>query len=309
MRRTLDDFRNHKTFYDAAFLAARRAEVAAAKLLPDDQARGEAAEVFRIQMKEAADAAKLKWNTLRSYIEDAFSPELVKPKLEAAGYLKYETAADGDWEDMKDMLTAGSTFIDNNNATLTAPGGMPAGFPAAYSAAMTTFNTLYQSFMAAQQGSEEGTSAKVIANNLIYTKLMKMFDDGQIIYHNNAAKRVRFIFANVKALVSTPNGGGTLTVFEGTVNLGENKWIDTGTTVIKATTDIELKNPGQASLNYYFASGQNQPPAPGAMEIIVNQGDSNKVEAQAMGWTPATPHLHVRNPVGPMNGSWRVVVG
>ncbi len=204
----LADFTGHKTFYDAAFVTARRGELSAAQALPDDQARGEAAEVFGIQMRQAADAALLKWRTLRSYINDSFPPELVKPKLESAGYLKYETASQGDWEDLRDMLISGATFITANTAELTTPGGMPAGFAAAYNTAATTFSDLYADFKDAEQDSEEGTGEKINANNDIFTKLMKMFDDGQVIYEGNAAKRDRFIFTKVKELVSSAPGGG-----------------------------------------------------------------------------------------------------
>src|ERR1041385_1479355 len=102
----LADFTTHKTFYNSAYVTAKRAQIQVARLLPAEQARYEPAEVFGIRMRVAADAALLKWNTLRSYIEDGFAEELVKAKLEAAGYFKYEQAARGNWSDLNDMMVA-----------------------------------------------------------------------------------------------------------------------------------------------------------------------------------------------------------
>ena len=205
----LADFTAFKTFYDAAFLATRRAEIDAAKVLPDDQARGAASETFRIQMQTAADAAALKWKALSAYIKSAFPGDIAKPQLEAAGKDYYTTALNGDWEDLELMLTAGQTFITNNNAILTAPGGMPLGFPVDYDADFAAFSDLYTQFEDAQLDSVEGTDEKISANNDVYDALMSMFDDGQIIYDDIPAKRERFIFANVKALVTPPKGSGS----------------------------------------------------------------------------------------------------
>jgi len=201
-------FTAFKTLYDAPFLVARRAEVNAAKAMPDDQARGAAGEMFGIQLKTAADTANLKWLTLTAYIKSSFQGALAKPQLEAAGHGYYPTANGGDWEDMESMLDAGKAFITTHGATLTASGGMPAAFPADYDMVKVAFSGLYDQFKGAPQSAKEGTRAKINANNFIYEKVMAMMDDGQILFYNDAAKRDKFIWAKVMDLVTPPKEGG-----------------------------------------------------------------------------------------------------
>ncbi len=203
----LADFTAFKTIYTALFGTDALGEVTAAQLMPDDQARGAAAEMLRISMTEAANTAILKWKSLRAYIKSSYPAAMVKPQEEAAGYGYYETATNYDWEDLTELLKSGATFITNNTAALTT-GGMPAGFALAYTNAQTAFNDLYDDFKDSEQDSVEGTDVKMEANNDIYDKLIDMFEDGIIIYDNNAAKRKRFIFEQVKSLVTPPGGGG-----------------------------------------------------------------------------------------------------
>lgn len=201
-------FTAFKTIYDAPFLVARRAEMNAAKAMPDEQARGAAGEMFGIQLKTAADSANLKWLTLTAYIKSSFQGALAKPQLEAAGHGYYPSANRGDWEDMDSMLEAGKTFMTANGAALAASGGMPAAFPADYEAVKVAFSGVYDQFKGAPQSAKEGTRAKINANNFIYEKVMAMMDDGQILFYNDAAKRDKFIWANVMRLVTPPPQGG-----------------------------------------------------------------------------------------------------
>jgi len=97
-------------------------------------------------------------------------------------------------------------------------------------------------------------------------------------------------------------------VFEGTVGPLVTVHIDTGAFVIEPATSIEMKNPGTVPLNYYFASAINGFPAPGAIEIIVPPAGNELRTAQAMGFSPTTPFLHVRNNSGTGTGNYRVVL-
>ena len=160
-------------------------------------------------MKEAHAIAMTKWKSLRSYIKHAYPPELHKPKIESAGYDHYSKAANFNWAETNLLLNAGQHFIDNNTAELTT-GGMPAAFAADYTTATNDFLTLYGQFTDAEQDAQEATDEKINANNAIYSKLMSMFEDAQIIYDKDPSKRERFVFAQVYALITKPSGGGGL---------------------------------------------------------------------------------------------------
>lgn len=203
------DFEAFNTLYTAVFGTDALAEVEAAINLPGFQERDEAGETFHIEMKKAHSIAMTKWKSLRSYIKHAFPPELHKPKIESAGYDHYAKAANFNWAETNLLLNAGQHFIDNNTADLTT-GGMPAAFAADYTTATGDFLTLYTKFTDAEQDAQEATDEKINANNAIYSKLISMFEDAQIIYDKDPSKRERFVFAQVYALITKPSGGGGL---------------------------------------------------------------------------------------------------
>ncbi|MCB9204064.1 MAG: carboxypeptidase regulatory-like domain-containing protein [Flavobacteriales bacterium] len=196
------------TLYDIAYGTNALAEIDAAVNLPGFQERDEAGETFHIQLTEVHAGALFKWKSLRSYIKHAFPPELLKPKIESAGYDHYPQAANLNWAETQLLLVAGQHFLDNNAAELTA-GGMPAAFAADYAAASSAFLTLYDQFTDAEQDSQEATDVKITANNAIYKKLMAMFEDAQMIFEHEPSKRERFVFSQVYSMITKPGGGTT----------------------------------------------------------------------------------------------------
>jgi hypothetical protein len=194
------DFSNFSTVYNAAYGAAALAEVDAAAQMPDVQARGAVPETLKIKMRQQRKAAMLMWRKLKRHIVRAWAEELVKPQLEAAGLGYYKGALHNDWEQAQQLLTAGKNYIAEHAAKLNA-GGMPVVFAADYDAAKNAFEVLYAQFMDGKQDAKELRNAKILANNALLKKLMKMFEDGQVIYEHDRAKRVRFVFLRVRALV------------------------------------------------------------------------------------------------------------
>ncbi len=214
------DFEVLNTIYTPAYGTDALAEINAALNLPGFQERDEAQEVFHIQMKQAHGEAIASWKALRSYIKHAYPAELQKPKIESAGYDHYAKAANLNWAETQLLLVAGQHFISNNTSDLTT-GGMPATFAAEYGPKSSDFLTLYDQFTDAEQVSQEGTDAKVKANNAIFKKLSNMFEDAQIIYEHAPSKRERFVFTHVYALITRSSGSTSIPtdaiVFEGTV--------------------------------------------------------------------------------------------
>jgi hypothetical protein len=205
----LADFSTFKTIYTAVYGTDAKAELDAAVNLPGFQERNEAAETAYIQMAQAHAECIMQWKSLRSYIKSAFPTELQKPKIESAGYDHYSKAANKNWDETIIMLTAGQHFIDNNTAELVA-GGMPPTFAPEYLLITTAFKDLYVQFTDFEQDEQEETDTKIVANNALYKKLLSMFEDAQIIYEHNPSKPERFIFAQIKAMITTKPGSGTI---------------------------------------------------------------------------------------------------
>lgn len=195
------DFEAFSTLYTVPFGDAALLQVEAAKNLPDFQARNQATETAYILMGQRAEEGTAKWRALRSYIKASFPPELYKPNVEAAGEEHYNKAMTRNWSETELMFTSAIAFVIANTAELTL-GGMPATFQADFEAIKIDFDKQYTAFTDSGQDEHEGTDEKVLANNAIYSNLQSMFEDGQIIFEKDAAKRERFIFARVKASIT-----------------------------------------------------------------------------------------------------------
>src|SRR5436305_4958385 len=68
----LASFTAYKAKYTVAFITAKKAAIITALALPDDQVRGSAAEVARVQLIPLNDACLLDFEKLKGYIEDGF---------------------------------------------------------------------------------------------------------------------------------------------------------------------------------------------------------------------------------------------
>ena len=234
----LPGFEGFSTLYTATTATDALAAIESAKNLPDFQARNEATETAYIQMGQTAEQCLTKWRSLRSYIKASFPQELHKPKIESAGEDHYNKALSRNWGETQLMLTSALSFITDNTAELTA-GGMPATFQTDLVTLQTDFTGYYSTFTDSGQDEHEGTDAKVIANNAIYETLQRMFEDGQIIYEKDAAKRDRFIFQRVKEMItSSPSGGTEPTPPDAVIITGTVTDISNGSPIQGATVSI-----------------------------------------------------------------------
>jgi hypothetical protein len=202
----LTDFTAFKAKYTATYITAQLAEIDTAANLPDDQARAAKAESERINLTQIADTCLANWQKLKRYIADAFSTEQQKPNIESAGSQYYEKAGNYNWDSLQGLLTAGQTYIAANLAALQANQNMPAVFATTFGTDKTAFDNLHQQFLQSEELSQQGTEAKVIANNKVYSNLISMFLDGQEIYKTNEVIKKQFVFDQVLNLVS---GTGT----------------------------------------------------------------------------------------------------
>ena len=206
-RENITDFGNFKGYYNAAWGNTFEDQIEAAKQLKSQQQRGEPSETANIQMQEKGDECLVAWQRLKRHIADVQGWEnLQKPKLEAAGQGYYEAAGKGNWEDLKELMDDGKTFITNNVGDLTANQNMPPAFQGQFNTLKGEFDTLYDTFTDAGQDAEEETKEKIDANNGIYDTLIGMFKDGQEIYRKDRPKQERFIFDHVLGIVRGSHG-------------------------------------------------------------------------------------------------------
>ena len=204
----LASFGSYRGYYDAAYATAALAAIDAAELLPDAQARYANTEVYRTQLATLADDCLARWQTLKRYILTSFIAVEQKARLEEAGSLRYEKAANYNWEELRMMNVSAATFLAIHNAALTAGNNMPATFAPSYSSAATDFAAKMQQFLNSEEQGVIDTNAKIAANNALHTTLMNMFKDGQEIFKSQEQIKRQFVFDTVLGLITNPGAAG-----------------------------------------------------------------------------------------------------
>ncbi|MBL0308772.1 MAG: carboxypeptidase regulatory-like domain-containing protein [Bacteroidetes bacterium] len=192
---------------------ALRAAITAARALPDEDARGEASEILRIELKALNDKCLLNWQTLKRYIEDelSFSKLTWKPRLEAAGFNNYNKAGNGNWEFTITMNDAAMLFMTENTATLDAGGqNMPGAFPGQYATDALAYEDKYEAFMDARE-TGSATQAKILANNAAYAIAIEVCKDGDIIGKNDFEIAKLFTWAAIQRNINPP-GSAAITI-------------------------------------------------------------------------------------------------
>ncbi len=204
------NFTAHKAFYIAAYKTTALAAIAAAKAMPDDSTRGAAAETLRIALVKMGKICLLNFQTLKSYIETAFTDRDVwNAQFKAAGGDYYRDASNDDWESMELLNQSAKNYLTANNTLLlgVAPSlNMPATFAASYTTAATNFSNQYLAFKSAEETSV-ATAAKINANNACYRTLTAMFRDGQVIFTNDLETKKLFVFSTLWDLINPPVAG------------------------------------------------------------------------------------------------------
>lgn len=202
------EFEDFKGLYKAPYSENAKAAIAAAKAMPDNEARGSVAETLRITLKENGVACLNYFQRLKRYIVTAYpNKEMHKPQFEAAGDNYYEEAGNEDWESMEMLNQGGKNYIAANSALLSDGGlNMPASFEAAYVALCDVFSATYSSFKQAEQTSEE-TADKLVATNACFVTCMDMLKDGQVLFSGQVDVRSKFVFQNLVDLINPSRAG------------------------------------------------------------------------------------------------------
>jgi len=211
LEKNLPDFADYKAKYDAAFVANLRGLRDEAIDLPDVEQRNVDHQTLLNEMIKLGENCTGNMPKLMGYIEDAWPLDNPKPRNESAGYKLWKTAKAGDWEDMDGMNIAMKKFINQNNALLTAPGGMTAAFVTKVTNDATKFNDKYVLYKTARETNPK-QQEKMKANNTFYDAMMAFMKEGvERVYPTDKAKQDLFTFKKLKFIVSPP-GSASLKV-------------------------------------------------------------------------------------------------
>jgi hypothetical protein len=152
----------------------------------------------------------------------------------------------------------------------------------------TAFENKYEEFTDMEQDMQQATDDKINANNLVYSNLISMFEDGQKIFRNNASLRDRFVFDTVLALISS--GGGT-TADTGDVNGGtvdniydatEEEYVPGVKMLIKNTTPIGSSASDIVTLGFYPAHNPGDGfPGGGSTVQLTNEQEAELIVTAA----------------------------
>ena len=204
----LAQFTAYRGYYLAPYGIAALAEIDAAEALPDAQARYGESEALRALLVLQGDACLGRWQTLKRYATTSFPPVTLKARLETAGAMRYEKAANYNWEELRGLNVSAEYFMTTYDAQLSAGNNMPATFPTDYAADIAEFNSQYEAFISSEAAAYNATEAKIAANNAVHAKLMSMFKDGQEIFMDIEGKRREFTFDTVLGLISSAGQAG-----------------------------------------------------------------------------------------------------
>ncbi len=165
-----------------------------ANALPSKEQRANAKRTAHVELIEANDAVCLQWQTLKRYILQAYPKNLVKIKLDAAGYLHYRHAKGGRWEntlslakDAKEFMTAFATDLEANE-------NMPKDFPADFGVVVAVFERERNRFVGDTQSAKEGTNSKDKAIYEVELELSKLLSAGKVIFDKDPVNLKKFTY-------------------------------------------------------------------------------------------------------------------
>jgi hypothetical protein len=233
-------------YVQPGFVETYRDDIRAARLLPDEAQRKAQHIFLRTALIGLTDSLfKQLSGKLRSYIRDAYpNPTNEAAALDAAGFGRYVSATNYDWDAVNGFITAAISFTQANSAVLETNLNMPNSFIAELEAFRDIFEPRVDAFLNTLENSENGTQEKIIANNAIYDEAIWICEDGQVAFYDNEAKRHQFVWNRIVDRITPPGAAGLkVDVRNGATNLYEPgveiSFQQEGLPVITGTTDAD----------------------------------------------------------------------
>ena len=223
----------YKSKYTPAFVKTHRDALRSTEDMPDQQARIAPTQAQRVDLVAKKDEVLTFFQFLVGYIEDAYQKDKVKIMTQSAGQAKYAKAQNNNWPSVKALLSSAVTFIENNQADLTADDNMPLDFLTRFKQVRTDFDALYSLWNTDDSDTYSLTDAKVNANNALYLTFMGVVSDAQKVFRHDAALAQKFTFSALMGQIRGTTAAGVS---------GKVVIVDTKTGILNATISIESLN-------------------------------------------------------------------
>lgn len=182
-----------KARYTPTLGAEELAKLDTAMKLPNDQAREGVPEATRIELQQQLAEWLDAWNLLDGYVEDAFRPAgTYKAQREAAGGKLYEKAAEEDWGAAQEMINTALAYVAANAQVLKEAGGMDDDFANTLNAEGEDVRRVLRRMLRERKKAEEGTSAKITANEALYSAFQQMSADAQRLFRRDLNLKAQF---------------------------------------------------------------------------------------------------------------------
>lgn len=248
----LENFAEFSASYNQDFIDELKAKLTEAQNMPNDAARTLAHEDARVQMIEMLPDVLNKWKHLKRYISHAFTNEdQRRANYNAAGWSNYENASNQNWPSVIALMGQGSLYIQEYSALLAANQNMPATFPLQFNTAKTAFADKQQEFTQAKQAAQAGTNNKIEADNILYTSIIDVCQDGQVIFEGTITEN-EFVFSRVLNLIEPAGPSGLLV--EVTNKNTSNVVIGAEVSIIGTDKQQSTNNQGEADITQVKAN-------------------------------------------------------
>ncbi len=193
-----------KTKYTPKLADEAIARAEAAMKLPSLQARGAMPEATRVELVKQTDEFLDVWNLLDGYIEEAFKADgTYKTKREGAGAKLYDKVLHEDWGAANDMVNQALAFVAENLDVLKVQGEMDDDFVLRLQAEGEDVRRVVRRYLKEQNDAEDGTNAKVLANEACFAEFQAMSRDAQRIFRRHPAIAAKF---QAQTLLATIRG-------------------------------------------------------------------------------------------------------
>ena len=160
----------------------------------------------RIALTASTKQVQANWQLLKVYITKAYNKSLWQTKLDAAGASFYGKASLDNWSSISSLIEAANAFYCGQSRRPYCKWKIPATFQTTFQNEGENCINLSNNFFGLNMQKQMATSAKIDANNAIYTSVMEMLKDGQQIFKDDAATKRLFTF---NSLVAVYKGEGS----------------------------------------------------------------------------------------------------
>jgi len=214
----LVEFTDYKPKYNAAYVVSLKAELAAARAIPDLVQRVNDNEGLRVQLMRRLKAeegsmvvaeGEKNLGKLRSYITTAYTDKLLrKARLSESGLDEYELVMRYNWEKVVTVLESGKEFIVKYETDLLAGDNMPPGFKLVFDTMADSITVDVNAYLIEREQLKVVTQSKIVANNNLHTRNNEIRRDGQEIFKRNPAMKALFVWESIMDIVTPPGAAG-----------------------------------------------------------------------------------------------------